>query len=210
MVVLARAAGLPARLVISYASGFYDPANGRYLVTEADAHAWAEIYFAGYGWIEFEPTANRPIFGRSTPAVQPVLPPEAMTPVPTTPSPDESALNWGWGLVTLAALLNLLGLVWNVADTWRLHRLPPATAIERLFQRLRRQAHRLVGPTWPGQTPYEFSAALARQMTAETPMVQEVDWLTGLYVRACYSHHLPTRRDQLKAIATWRRLQLRL
>ena len=62
MVVLARAAGLPARLVVGYASGAYDAANARYVVTAADAHSWPEVYFAGVGWIEFEPTPARPPF----------------------------------------------------------------------------------------------------------------------------------------------------
>ncbi len=60
MVVLARAAGLPARLVIGYASGVYDPVGSQYIIRAADAHSWAEIYFAGFGWIEFEPSGNRP------------------------------------------------------------------------------------------------------------------------------------------------------
>ncbi|HDQ34960.1 MAG TPA: transglutaminase domain-containing protein, partial [Chloroflexi bacterium] len=43
MVVLARAAGLPARLAVGYATGAYDAPNARYVVTEADAHAWVEV-----------------------------------------------------------------------------------------------------------------------------------------------------------------------
>ena len=60
MVVMARAVGLPARLVMGYASGTYDPPTAEYIVTAADAHAWVEIYFAGIGWVEFEPTAGLP------------------------------------------------------------------------------------------------------------------------------------------------------
>jgi hypothetical protein len=219
MVVLARAAGLPARLVVGYATGFYDSANGRYLVTEADAHAWVEIYFAGYGWIEFEPTANRPGFDRSKPTDLSALPPQAMTPIPAAAPLEWFNLKgrWGWGLAVLAALLPLLGLIWSVADAWRLRRLPPPAAIERLFQRLCRHARRLNGLTGAGETPFELSAALARRLTpaggppvAENPVVQEIEWLTGLYVRTSYSHHPPSRRDQLEAIATWRRLRRRL
>src|SRR5258706_11632360 len=40
MVVLARAAGLPARIVIGYATGTYDPYSAVYNITQADAHAW--------------------------------------------------------------------------------------------------------------------------------------------------------------------------
>ena len=58
MIVMARAVGLPARLVIGYANGDYDPVKAEYVIREADAHSWVEVYFAGAGWVEFEPTAS--------------------------------------------------------------------------------------------------------------------------------------------------------
>jgi transglutaminase-like putative cysteine protease len=60
MVVLARAAGIPARLAIGYANGTYDLNSRRFLVTEADAHSWVEVFFPNIGWVAFEPTAGRP------------------------------------------------------------------------------------------------------------------------------------------------------
>ena len=30
-----------------------------YVVSENHAHTWTEVYFPGYGWITFEPSANR-------------------------------------------------------------------------------------------------------------------------------------------------------
>ena len=64
MVVLARAAGLPARFVSGYASGTYDSSNAQYIVTEANAHSWVEIFFTDIGWVEFEPTAGLPAIDR--------------------------------------------------------------------------------------------------------------------------------------------------
>jgi hypothetical protein len=64
MVVLARADGIPARLAVGYAAGTYDPAGATYVVTEAQAHSWPEIYFPGYGWVPFEPTPAQPVPGR--------------------------------------------------------------------------------------------------------------------------------------------------
>lgn len=58
MAVLARALGIPARVVSGYALGDY--ADGVFHIVEANAHSWVEIYFPRYGWIEFEPTANKP------------------------------------------------------------------------------------------------------------------------------------------------------
>ena len=54
MVLLARAEGLPAR----YVEGFHVPPStqGGTKVTDHNAHAWAEIYFEGFGFIAFDPT----------------------------------------------------------------------------------------------------------------------------------------------------------
>ena len=55
MVIMARSAGIPAR----YVQGFYVPehlfATPVYLTGE-NAHAWAELYFDGIGWIPFDAT----------------------------------------------------------------------------------------------------------------------------------------------------------
>jgi len=54
-----RQAGVPARLAIGYARGTYDRDKGAWVVRESAAHAWVEVYFPRYGWIEFEPTASQ-------------------------------------------------------------------------------------------------------------------------------------------------------
>ena len=53
-VMLARAAGLPARMAVGYLPGVRDPLSGAYLVRESDAHAWAEIFFTRHGWVPFD------------------------------------------------------------------------------------------------------------------------------------------------------------
>lgn len=58
MVILARAAGLPARLAVGYATGSYDYTSNMFIVTEAQAHAWSEVYIEPFGWVPFEPTAG--------------------------------------------------------------------------------------------------------------------------------------------------------
>ena len=72
MVVLARSAGIPARVAVGYATGTFDPRQGKYTVLQSDAHAWPELYFPGIGWVEFEPTASMPEIPR--PAARGVRP----------------------------------------------------------------------------------------------------------------------------------------
>ncbi|MGY1752676.1 transglutaminase family protein [Blastococcus sp. SYSU D01042] len=55
MAAMVRAAGLPSRVALGYTPG--DPVeDGSRLVTSDDAHAWVEVFFAGFGWVPFDPT----------------------------------------------------------------------------------------------------------------------------------------------------------
>ncbi len=65
MVIMLRMQGIPARVVEGYTAGVYDQDTGKYVVSEKNAHAWVEVYFAGFGWIEFEPTPSESVFIRS-------------------------------------------------------------------------------------------------------------------------------------------------
>jgi transglutaminase-like putative cysteine protease len=55
-VFLARAAGLPARVVIGYQGGEINPTENYLLVRQYDAHAWAEVWLEGRGWVRYDPT----------------------------------------------------------------------------------------------------------------------------------------------------------
>lgn len=62
-VVLLRAVGVPARWSVGYAEGQAQQ-DGSFIVRQRDAHAWPEVYFPNYGWVEFEPTASQPVLFR--------------------------------------------------------------------------------------------------------------------------------------------------
>jgi transglutaminase-like putative cysteine protease len=55
--VLARLLGIPSRVAVGYTAGARGT-GGTWNVTTSDAHAWPELYFAGEGWIRFEPTPH--------------------------------------------------------------------------------------------------------------------------------------------------------
>lgn len=56
-VFLMRAAGIPARVVTGYQGGWYNPLGDYLLVRNSDAHAWAEVWLEGRGWVRVDPTA---------------------------------------------------------------------------------------------------------------------------------------------------------
>jgi len=55
MAIMLRAVGVPARVAIGFTQGTKD-ADGTYLISSNDAHAWVEVRFDKAGWVEFDPT----------------------------------------------------------------------------------------------------------------------------------------------------------
>lgn len=77
MAYLSRLAGIPARVVVGFTPGTLRN-DGRYVVTNRDAHAWPELYFPSTGWVRFEPTTRN---GTQRPGY--AVPPD------TSPGPGE-------------------------------------------------------------------------------------------------------------------------
>ncbi len=64
-VLMLRSVGVPARLAVGFAQG--DWRTGTYTVRRRDAHAWPEVYFPGWGWVDFEPTTSQLALVRDDP-----------------------------------------------------------------------------------------------------------------------------------------------
>ncbi|MGG1574546.1 transglutaminase TgpA family protein [Fictibacillus sp. NRS-1165] len=82
MIVLLRSVGIPARWVKGFTYGEYQDTKNvykTYKITNANAHSWPEVYFAGVGWVPFEPTRGfsnpTPIEEEMKSASAPVAPP---------------------------------------------------------------------------------------------------------------------------------------
>jgi transglutaminase-like putative cysteine protease len=103
MASMARTLGIPARVIVGFTPGdAVRLADGsfQYRVTTHNLHAWPELYFAGIGWVRFEPTPGRgtvPEFAPlavddpATPDVDESVPPSAQTAAPE-PSAAPTAL----------------------------------------------------------------------------------------------------------------------
>ncbi len=59
MAILLREAGVPTRFVEGFLPGERGFQSSTSLVRNFDAHAWVQVYFPGYGWIDFDPTGSR-------------------------------------------------------------------------------------------------------------------------------------------------------
>ncbi|MGG5333589.1 DUF4129 domain-containing transglutaminase family protein [Enterococcus sp. AZ163] len=92
MVVMLRTLGIPARWTKGFAPGDRRATSGDktvFTVRNSHAHSWPEVYFAGYGWIPFEPT---PSFSNpDRPATEDSQTPESSTPSSSTSSSSSSS-----------------------------------------------------------------------------------------------------------------------
>jgi transglutaminase-like putative cysteine protease/uncharacterized membrane protein YidH (DUF202 family) len=225
MVVLARAIGLPARLVIGYASDEYDVPTAEYIVREMDAHTWAEVYFSGIGWVEFEPTASQPVIDRTKNK-------NASTPPPNLPTDKgKSAVSWlqarwralvttlgGQFLIVMIGFALLLGL-WQVGEMSFLHLIPAQRAISWMYARLEKASTRLLPDLPQGHTPHQLQETLTHRLKNDgprnleplfSPAASEIEGVVALHVTQVFSRHSPTREQLSKGIRAWMRLRWRL
>ncbi len=56
-VFLMRSAGIPSRVVVGYQGGEKSPLGDYWQIRQLDAHAWAEVWLAGRGWVRVDPTS---------------------------------------------------------------------------------------------------------------------------------------------------------
>ena len=82
-VLMLRSLGIPARLAVGFSQGTLDENASTYHVLEQNAHAWPEVFFPKYGWVEFEPTASE------APLIRPVKAVTEDTTDPVDPNSDE-------------------------------------------------------------------------------------------------------------------------
>jgi len=217
MVVLARAAGVPARLATGYASGTYNLNSKRFVVTEADAHSWVEVYFPKIGWVPFEPTASRPALERKDSAI--AAQPAVHSP-PVTPQEKTVSHVWRWLTGGTGAIALLLGILWVSIDEFRLRRMAKRTAAAEVYRRMRRYGKTLGLSAKFSDTPYEFSTSLSDQLKREESLNLKPAFAVGLYqelqeitdeiVRTSYRPAQSNSQPDPHILKQWRSLRWKL
>ncbi|WP_285117194.1 DUF3488 and transglutaminase-like domain-containing protein [Leifsonia sp. fls2-241-R2A-40a] len=232
MALMARTLGIPSRVAEGYLPGATSGGTasnpGEYTVTSDDLHAWPELYFAGVGWVSFEPTVGRgtvpdytrpqtdaaapPPTSASTSGAAPraLVPTDPANPAGSaTPTSGSSAqpLATGIGVGLLVVAVLLLPAVWRrMRRRRRLRELSDEWGGATLVWDELRDTVRDLGWTAPTtETPRVFAGRIAAAV-AGTPAEQSVMRLLGELERDAYGP--PTRRwagglaDDLEAVVS--------
>jgi hypothetical protein len=226
MVVLLRAAGVPARLAVGYLldPSAFDSEAGRYDIREAHAYAWPEVYFPGIGWAPFNPSPDRPAIVRpgelsgSGPwfGIDPFLkefPPSAggtaAGPSEGAPQTSAAAGQEGghffvlWLAAGLAAAAGTVVLGGRFAWERGLAGLPYC---QRAWeQTLRLATWARLGPR-PDQTPREYARHLGKRLSG----LEGLDLLAEVYGRCRFGRKPLPEGEAAQLRLIWRRVRNRL
>ena len=201
MTVMLRAEGVPARVVAGYAMGQYNQARAMYRIPASASHAWVEVYFPGYGWVEFEPT---PAFSQFTYAAGLASAGGFQRPAnPLDLLPPEKRVNQ---LVWLLVPVGLVGLLWGMYFWMRAERsrlAAPGTMALVLYRRVRRGLAFAGVPLSPVLTAAEYFAEVGPNLEDYPRLVEVLKQSTRLYEQAAYSPHSPKVEDVTEGEWMW-------
>jgi transglutaminase-like putative cysteine protease len=217
MVVLARAVGIPTRLAVGYVGGELEGETGRYVVRELDTHAWVEVFFPRFGWVEFEPTASEPPIVRAESGADERLETpggeaesrldrdlsrleDEETGLPGVLGPTIIGGRSAWPLAAIAVLAATVGAG---AVAWRQLQRRRAEDVSRVGRIYRRMCDytRLAGAKGAShQTPYEYAALVAQRIPQTTPYVQQI---ATIFVRDRFGPPTVTREEEMAAERAW-------
>ncbi len=228
MAVMLRTLGIPSRIAVGYALDPEQHQDGVFTVKKNDAYTWVEVWFPRYGWVEFNPTPDRPSGGAGGGSlidptgeaftgvdlgdlfpidiIDPNLIPEALPPeigqALTQEPVDKSGPPWTliWTLTALLAGAVTTVIVSQVAWNWGLGGLDSRA-------KLWAKAHRVA--SWAGlagrpeETPREWSQRVGAAVAKE----KEAGRLAEAYEEAIYGRPDLQRVEDEEAETAYRELR---
>ena len=227
-IVMARSIGLPTRMAVGFFPTEEEQDSG-YLYRELNAHAWPEVYFEGYGWIGFEPTAGRAEVSREpAPAGGggPSLPQDRLYGpgegrlddgfFGEDPFFGEEMLPTGFGgttapqseitatqIVTRVAIGALMLLVVAVLFLW-LRGMRGLSPADQFYTKLSRGASWSGVRRQPWMTPNEYAQTVGDKVPGSR---QPARYLSELYVQETFGNKPPAQAELLRARQAWLRLR---
>src|SRR5919199_1320807 len=219
LTIMLRSIGIPARLVVGFGTGEFNPFTGFYIVKNTDAYAMTEVYFPKYGWYAFDPIPGHELFPQSIEETETfgVLRQFWQWVAGWLPTPLKSYLgevwNWiigwllriigfiwgivsnGWvglftGLILAIALAFLGWLGWRQWRTWRYRRwLAGLPPMENLYQQMLTLLSTKGYTKHPAQTPLEYAQVSRQHHSPDSAEV--IDEISQAYVTWRYGERTP-------------------
>lgn len=203
MVVLLRSSGVPSRVVSGYARGEFDAEINAFRVTPSDAHAWVEIYFPEYGWVEFEPTPaydaleyGAPISTKTT----------EWLPISRFAIRIYPALR---RILFAIAIIGVLFLVYWIIRNFHPVK-PPSDAIQYLYWSLLRKLKSSGIAIHSSNTPHETLIKALEVYKGNARFTEALPYITQLHEKAFYGQSDPSRDEFNRALALWRGIRFPL
>jgi hypothetical protein len=229
MVLLMRELGVPARYVLGYLPGRPQD-DGSYLVDRSAGHAWVEVFFPGYGWVEFDPTPGNEENGQ-----EPALFPEGAAngprptfrdlvgggelecetegnceegPVPAPFNPEQptsvtpTTQDWAPLAVVGGGILALF-----IIAVWMATRRMSTTAPELAYSGITRMAGRLGYGPRPAQTVYEYATGLGELVPVAR---DDLGLIATAKVEATYGRRQPAESMLRTLAGAYRRVRIGL
>jgi hypothetical protein len=185
-----------------------------------------EVYFPGYGWIEFDPTPGNAENGQAPTRLTPAAPGSSFEPVPfpgggesefiddplagggppvfPDPPPVATASPETWSALIFGVLaVIVLGLLVTIAYLRRL----PHTEPELAYSSVERLAARLGYASRPAQTAYEFTSGLAELVPVAR---DDLKLIATAKVEATYGRRQPGESLLRSLASAYRRVRLGL
>ena len=223
MVVMLRSIGVPSRLAVGFVidDGDFDRDESAYVVEHQDAYAWVEVYFPGHGWVEFNPSPDRPADLRpgqkSDEIIVPPLSLEDLRNLPVSiggffpfgqlggeagAAPSESS-GFGYTLwIVLALAAFLAAVAGSAALGWR-RSVAGLPYPQQLWEKTVRIASWAGQPPKPGQTPSGFARVLTRRFRG----VRDIDLLADAYNRSRFGRKDADAEERARLARVWTNLR---
>ncbi|RWZ61133.1 DUF4129 domain-containing protein [Labedella populi] len=223
MAILSRMAGIPARVSLGYLPGDRvgsDDGFVAYRVGSNDLHSWPELYFAGVGWVPFEPTPGRgsvPAYAidasndSGTDEVPESTVSRAPSATPTPTASDESAVEAGavardepsglqTGGVALVLLLVVVGVLLSPAAVRSLRRrrrwrAPRGATARDAWDEIVDSATDLGFEVREGDTERDLASRLRRLSLLDPSSADALDRVLAARERERYAHDLGPTAD---------------
>jgi transglutaminase-like putative cysteine protease len=218
MTVMLREVGVPARVVTGFAPGHFDEDQAAYIVFESEAHAWVEVFFPRYGWINFEPSVLRDLPFRPTESQAIILPitdgaylgenPDMYMEDPYFDSFGEfvpyqaprADVPWLIGLGIVAGLLVAIVAGWYGMMLLLRRGLRSLPFHAQWYGQFRRLAGWAGLSGQPSQTPFEYTDWLEKRYPGTGKMVRPI---TECYVQGTYGNQEPGPEEMARASKAW-------